>query len=229
MSILGRLKRQATILPRHNPRLDIDRLMELEEARWKPRYGALLRDGGPRAAGSLYYQDTRVPFGIADYTSVTLSTTAKQLWPAAESSATYKNDWSLGKKFWVRAFGTITTAATPGNLTISMYYGTADAATTLLASSAALTLIASQTNLSWRFEGYIECRAIGASGSLHATGVFECNTAVIAAGQALIPASAPAAVTCDLTATSGISLQFARSGSTAETAQVRTLVFGALN
>jgi hypothetical protein len=122
------------------------------------------------------------------------------LWLAAEYSPTYKNDWFVGKKFHIRCFGRITTAATPGNLTVSLYYGTADAATNLLATSAALTLVASQTNISWRAEFYVTCRAIGASGSLFGTGIFECNPAVVAAGQATLPASAPAAVTADLTA-----------------------------
>lgn len=230
MPSLAQMEQQAVIL-RRDPEIpdDIDMLAELEQARWKESWGRVLQSGDPRAAGGLFYQDTRQPFNTADFTAVTLAATAKQLWPGGEYSATYKNDWYVGKKFHFRAFGRMTTAATPGNLTCSIYYGTADAATTLLASSAALTLIASQTNISWRFEGYITCRAVGATGSLFATGVFECNPAVIAAGQGMVPASAAAAVTCDLTATSGLVLQFARSGSTAETAQVHDLTFAALN
>jgi hypothetical protein len=227
---LAQMKARAVLLDKHKKKIPAE-IMELidAETNWKPRMGQLLRDGEPRAAGGLYYQDTRLPFNIADFSAVTLAATNKQLWLAAEYTPTYKNDWSPGKTFHLKAFGKMTTAATPGNLTVAVYYGTADALTTLLATSAALTLIASQTNISWRYEGYTTCRAVGASGSLIHTGILEIGTAVVAAGQALVPASAAAAVTCDLTATSGISLQMARSGSTAETATAQTLTFAAMN
>lgn len=219
---------QTGIALRVNPDLptDLEELMDLEAARWKESYGRILRSGDPRAAGGLYYQDSRPPFAIADFPTVTLATTQKQLWATgAEATQTAKTDWFLGKKIHVRAFGKITTAATPGNLTVQFGYGTADGTTGALATSAALTLIASQTNITWRFEGYVQCRGTGLTGSLFGSGVFECNPAVIAVGQAMIPASGPAAVgSLDLTVGSGIHLQMARSGSTAETVTVVDMV-----
>jgi hypothetical protein len=61
-------------------------------------------------------------------------------------------------------------------------------------------------------------------------GKLEIGAAVVAAGQAFIPASAPAAVTVDATAAaSGLGVQMKRSGSTAETVTTQLPVFTAVN
>lgn len=207
---------------------EIQELLNFQEHQWKPRLAELIRSGDPTAAGGLYYHDSRVPFSITDDASVTLASTAKALWTTAEQTPTYKTDWFLGKRFHLSARGRMTTAATPGNLTVSVAYGTADN-TGLLSTSAALTLVASQTNITWNCEAWITCRAIGASGSLLAIGVFETSAAIIASTGGPIPGSAPTAATVDLTATSGLNFQMARSGSTAETAQVHDKILTALN
>ncbi len=131
----------------------------------------------------------------------------------------------------IRLFGKITTAATPGNLTIGIYYGTgADANGVLLQSSAAQTLIASQTNLSWQIEMFVHARSLGSTGTLFVTGKSVFNTAVIAAGTFLIPASAAVVSgACDLTSALIISVQAKRSGSTAETMAVQDLECISLN
>lgn len=232
MGLLDRYKRHAVIV-RPNPGLpdDIEELAAIEYARWKGIQGNLDRSGEIQAAGrSIYFQETIPPWQTADFSAVTLATTMKQLYTTSEYARTYQNDWWVGKLFHVRAFGKITTAATPGNLTVQLGYGTSDGTTGALATSAALTLIASQTNASWRFEGRVRCRGTGATGSLLGTGILEIAPGVVAAGQALVPASAPAAVSSlDLTTTSGIHLQFARSGSTAETAAIVDMDFAAEN
>lgn len=227
MTALDRYKKQAVLLGDPGSE-EIQELMNFQQSQWKPRLAELMVKQDPMAAGSLYYQDSRPPYYTASFAAVTLTTTAKQLWTSAEATPTYKNDWTPGKIFWIRAFGVMTTAATPGNLTASIAYGTADN-TGVMSSTAALTLIANQTNASWRGECYIQCRGVGASGSLMATGVLEFAPGVIAAAQGLIPASAPTAATVDLTATSALNLQFARSGSTVETATTVSMVFGAMN
>src|SRR6478609_10289621 len=98
-----------------------------------------------------FYNDLREPFVGADISPVTLSTTDKALYPASNFPVLGGQYFArIGKKMRIRLFGKITTAATPGNGTIGIYYGTgADANGVLLASSAAQTLIASQTNISW--------------------------------------------------------------------------------
>jgi hypothetical protein len=55
------------------------------------------------------------------------------------------------------------------------------------------------------------------------------NTAVVAAGFGLIPASVPAPVIVDLTQAFVLSPQFKRSGSTVETMQVHDVIYEALN
>lgn len=173
-----------------------------------------------------FYLDTREPFIGADVASVTLAATNKALYPAANFPFIGGQYFArIGKKVRIRAFGRITTALTPGNLTLALLYGTgADANGVSLAASAAQTLIASQTNLSWEVDLTVHCRSLGATGTLFVTGKAVFNTAVIAAGTFLIPASAAAASgACDLTAANILSLQALRSGSTAETMQVHDL------
>lgn len=233
---LADMKRLATPVGDYEPMVDIEELIRREAKMQKPamvraRFGnseePYFNLGGP------WYQDTRAPHPAADFSTVTLSTTSLQLWPSSVWTPTFAADWWAGKLFYLRVYGKMTTGTTPNSLTIELRYGTADNAGTILATSALQTLVASQTNISWRAEFRIRCTATGptaTSGAIKATGVFECNTALIAAGQAMIPASAPATVgSLDLTTTSAINLQFKRSGSTAETATVTDLEFVANN
>lgn len=178
-----------------------------------------------------FYHDTRSPFLIADIAAVTLSTTDKALYPTANFPVLGSNYWTPGKRMHIDLFGRITTAATPGNGTWDVYWGTgADANGTILVSSAAQALTASQTNLSWHAHFDIHCRAIGSGtgGSLFAVGWAKFNEAVVAPTMA-IPASAPAAVGVDTTASNIISVQFKRSGSTVETMQVHDIIVTSLN
>src|SRR5215475_8987672 len=146
-----------------------------------------------------FYNDLRSPFTAADVASVTLSTTDKALYPVGNFPVLGSNYFGwVGKSIRIRLFGRITTAATPGNLTWDVYWGTgADANGTIIGSSAAIALQASQTNLSWIAEFDIVCRAFGSSGALICTGWSLFNVAVVlsTAQPVLIPASAPAQTT----------------------------------
>jgi len=179
-----------------------------------------------------FYNDLRAPFIQTDITAVTLAATNKALYPVGNIPAMGKDYWWVGKKVSIRAFGRITTVLTPGNLTLALFYGTgADANGVSLVASAAQTLLASQTNLSWEVRLMVHCRSIGAAGTLFATGKAFFNTGVIAAGTFLLPASAPVVSgACDLTVASNVlSLQALRSGSTVETMQIHDLEITALN
>ena len=180
-----------------------------------------------------FYVDSRTPFISADAGSVTLAATAKAVIPLANIPVLGANYFSfVGKAMRITLFGRMTTAATPGNGSWDIYWGTgADANGTVLASSAALALTASQSNMSWRLECIVRCRALGASGSLLVTGEWRANVAVLATSlqPSLIPATAAAATTVDLTAANVISPQFKRSGSTAETMQVHDVLYESLN
>jgi hypothetical protein len=179
-----------------------------------------------------FYNDLVKPFMITPAGAVTLAATNKALYTVGNTPAMGKDYWWAGKAVRIRAFGQITTAATPGNLTIAVLYGTgADANGTSIVASAAQTLVANQTNISWWFDCTVRCISIGSAGTLFGTGRMEFGTAVIAAGWALLPATAPAVSgSVDLTVASNVlSLQALRSGSTAETMQVVDLQIFALN
>lgn len=179
-----------------------------------------------------FFNDLREPHITADIAAVTLASTDKALYPASNFPVLGGQYWARpGKKLRIRLFGKITTAATPGNGTWAVYYGTgADANGVLLASSAALTLIASQTNLSWTIDLVIHCRSTGTAGTLFVDGKGFFNTAVVAAGAFLVPASAAVVSgACDLVASNIISVQFKRSGSTAETMTVQDMEVIVLN
>ena len=185
-------------------------------------------------ADGLFYQDTREPFLASDITAVTLAATNKALYPASNFPVLGGQYFARpGKKLHIVAYGRMTTGATPGNLTLGVLYGTgADANGVVLQSSAAVALIASQTNIMWCIDVMVHCRSIGSAGTLFAVGQFTCNPAIIAstAQPVMIPASAAAVSgACDLTAANIISLQALRSGSTAETMQVHDLKVVAVN
>lgn len=213
---------------------EIMEMKEIQEQEWKARMANIVRSGAPRAADGIFYWDTREPFNTGDQASVTLATTDKALIPAAASPVFGGQYWTrIGKKIRVRLFGRITTAATPGNGTFDIYYGSgADATGTIIVSSGTLALTASQTNLSWELEAYIHARTLGATGTLFGTGKALFNNAVLASTlqPMLLPASAAAASgSVDLTAANIISPQFKRSGSTAETMQVHDVEITACN
>lgn len=188
--------------------------------------------------GTQWYSDLKPPFAADDFPTITLSTTSLMLFPSALWAPTYATDWFAGKRMKLELWGKATTVATPGNLTIEIRYGTTDNGGTILATSAAVAMGASKSNITWRMEVDIRCRDInattGANGSLSAAGVFIPDQVAVLLPAAnvpqLIPATAPMAGTAvDLTTTSGINVQWKRSGSSAETVTVTDLVFQHLN
>jgi hypothetical protein len=182
-------------------------------------------------AGSFFY-NLLLPHVAVDPTSVTLSTTDLPLVATGYLPPLGNFFTDVGKRLRIEMLGRITTGATPGNLTFDVYWGTNAAANgTILASSAAQALTASQTNLSWMLQLDIQCRAIGNGtlGSLLCTGLAMFNEAVVTPHM-LIPPSAPAAVSSlDLTAANYVSVQAKRSGSTAETMQVHRVDYFEVN
>lgn len=212
---------------------DIEQLAQLEGRRWKAINSELRRRGTPQSSGGQFYQDTRPPWLIADTAAVTLTTSQQVLWSVADLTPTYASDWFPGKIFQLRCYGRLTTPAGAGALTVQFGYGTASGTTGALATSAALTVVASQTNISWRFEGRIRCRAVGPganAGILFGTGIFETGTAVQAQGGAMIPATAPAQVgSLNLATTSGIHLQMTEATTSGGSVTVHDLQLVAEN
>jgi hypothetical protein len=105
---------------------------------------------------SFHTHETVDPLVSADEAAVTLATTYKALIPAARYNIGSQFFNKPGRKLRIRAFGKITTAATPGNGQVGILFGTgADNNGVNVCQSAAFALIASQTNLSWNCEIYI--------------------------------------------------------------------------
>jgi hypothetical protein len=185
-------------------------------------------------ADGIFFNDLREPFIAADVPAVTLATTAKALYTPSFFPALPGQYWSrVGKKIRIRLFGRMTTAVTPGNGSFNVYYGNGtDANGTLLMTGTPVALSASQTNLAWWAEIFVHCRSLGNAGTLFCDGIAHFNVALIASTlqPILLPAATPAVSgAVDLTAANIISVQFLRSGSTAETMQVHDLEVVALN
>jgi len=185
-------------------------------------------------ADGLFYNDLREPFIASDQGAVTLAATAKALYTASAFPVLGGQYFSrIGKKLRIRLFGRMTTGATPGNGSFNVLYGSgADANGVLLMTGTPVALVAAGTNLAWWMQIFVHCRSLGSTGTLFCTGGANFNIGLIAAASQpiLLPASAPAVSgACDLTAALIISVQFLRSGSTAETMQVHDMEVVAMN
>jgi hypothetical protein len=183
-------------------------------------------------ADGIYYRDSRQPWCIAAQTSITLAATDKLLYPGA-MTALVSNYFTPGKGLKLTVMGAFTTAATPGNLGVEHYFGTADAGGTLLGSSAAVALTLNKTSFTAILESYCRCRSSGTTGAVISWGRFMSDGAGLltasASNPVLTPQALPAQTTIDTTGASGYNIQVKRSGSTAETFVTHDIVFEALN
>lgn len=182
-------------------------------------------------ADGLFYHDTREPFVTTSPAAVTLVATAKALYTASQFPVLGGQYWArVGKKIKIRLFGVMTTAATPGNGSFNVYYGSgADATGVLLMTGTPVALTAGQTALTWTAEIVVTCITTGSVGTLRCTGWAHFNEAIQAPMQMLPTATAGNSGACDLTAANIISVQYLRSGSTVETIQVIDMEVTALN
>ena len=181
-----------------------------------------------------FYVDSLPPWLVTDVASVTLANTNKALYPAAAFPNLGNNFFSYpGAGLRIKMFGRMTTAATPGNGQFAVYWGNGgDANGTSLVTSAATALVANGTNLAWCAEIDIVCRTVGATGTLFVTGWTEFHVGLLLSTNApiLIPSATPVVSgSIDLTQNNVVSVQFNRSGSTAETMQLHNLWFHPLN
>jgi hypothetical protein len=185
-------------------------------------------------ADGLYYVDSRQPHISADVAAVTIAAANKALVPVANLPVLGANYFGMvGKAVRMRMFGRWSTAATPGTQTFALLWGSgADANGVSIVASQVITPAASLVNVSWQWDMEIHCRAMGAAGSLIANGTFKwlnSTTLTTAATEMMIPASANAPTTVDLTAANVISPQALATTSTTNTMQVHSFRFEALN
>lgn len=149
----------------------------------------------------------------ADEGVITLATTMKALWLPAKTLIP-SGLWEPGKKFKLTAFGKATTDGTAGNYIFELAYGAGDAPTPLVAGATVAGTV-SQTNVTWKAEGYIECRNIGTAGVIRMWGEIRPVVALLASTLQpyLIPNATPADISVDTTvSTNAFTLQAQRSG-----------------
>ena len=179
-----------------------------------------------------FWVDLRAPHMNADNASVTILTTSTPIMATGLFPVLGSNYFGfVGKIVRMRLYGQMTAAATPGNLTVQLYWGTNAAANGTIVGTTAATALTAGTALSWELDLLVRCRAIGTSGSLITHGMFNANVALVASTlqPVMIPASAAAPVTVDLTAANVLSPQFIASGTAGSAVIVHDFTFEALN
>jgi hypothetical protein len=235
-----------TIEHGRTPSEELEGLNSWREANGLPTFVGFRRAGGGVSIGwerdaeplyeiaggadGIFYRDQRGTIFV-DEAAITLATTQKALWVPARTilPATYFN--RPGKTVKISAFGKATTDGTAGNYVFELGYGSGDAPTPLVIG-ATVAGSTSQTNITWRAEGYMELRSIGATGTCRLYGQWSPAVALLASTLQpyLFPASAPADVTIDTTAgTNALTFQLQRSGAGVWTATTTNLSFEAIN
>ena len=193
------------------------------------------------------YHETRDPFfQSADFAAVSPLATSISIIPIlrvpSTSLAFPAGYWQKpGRRWEISMWGRMTTAVTPGNITVELRHQTGaaptDAGGTILATSAAIVAGASKANVTWRARFVIMARGEGSTfvptaTPLMAYGEFvpEPSSVVFPAANnpCFLPATAPAAVNVDVTLAGTIHVDMKRSGSTAETIQVHDLHVSAM-
>lgn len=165
----------------------------------------------------LFYLDTREPHFVSNLAPVTMTTTAKAMYAAANFPTLGAGYFSRpGKALKISCSMLMTLPATPGNLSFNILWGTgADANGTVLMTGTPVAAI-NATKRGY-LEAVIRCITTGTSGSLMATGwaLFDVGLigSQLAAPMMMPTGAAGAAVTADTTAANIVSIQPLQSGS----------------
>jgi hypothetical protein len=184
-------------------------------------------------ADGLFYLDTREPHLVSDITAVTMTTTAKALYPAAAFPVLGGQYFARpGKALKICLWQKMVLSGTPGNFSYNVHWGTgADANGTLICTAGTpVALTASVTKCGYA-EFTIRCLTTGATGTLQCTGIAWWDHLIIAntLQPIMVPtAGAAASGSLDLTASLIPSVQVLQSG-TAGTIQVQEMKVFALN
>lgn len=182
-------------------------------------------------ADGLFYLDTREPHFVSNLGAITMTTTAKAMYAAANFPTLGAGYFSRpGKAIKISASMLFTLPASPGNLSFNVLWGTgADAnGTVLLTGTPAAASNATKRSY---LECVVRCITTGSSGSLEASGWCIHDIGLIASANSIMmlpTAAAAAPVTADTTAANIVSIQPLQSG-TAGTVTVDWLQVEALN
>jgi hypothetical protein len=183
-------------------------------------------------ADGIFYRDTRTPFTIADFTGVTVVTTATTLWPVGASSPTIlpANYWTVGKTVKLTAF-VKWSSGTAGNYTFGMSYGAASNPACIV-NSVARAYVASVGPFGVFIEGYATCRSIGTAGTLSMWGQVQPDLGIVlsTAGPSVFPSNGTTVVsTVDTTVGTNALMFHAIASAGTHTMTTVGLVMEALN
>lgn len=152
---------------------------------------------------SRQYWSELIAWSTADGTAVANTTTETIIFPDVVIPANYMQD---GRKLRMRAFGKLSTTATPTMVWAIRWGGVGG---TLLANTELITMGSGVANVNWSLEALIQTRTNGATGSLLVMGDLSVHSAagtVLANVFGVSGFDAPAAVTVNLTADTALSL-----------------------
>lgn len=140
---------------------------------------------------------------VSDGTAVASTTTETIIFPDVTVPANYMQD---GRCLRLSAFGKLSNTAS-ATITFALRWG--GVAGTLLATTEAITPGAAVTNINWYLDAFIQTRTNGATGTLLVIGTAHLSLTSSTSFSQVFGVSgfdAPAAVTCDLTADTALSL-----------------------
>lgn len=167
-------------------REEFEWLVHHESGKWKIINGELVRKGTPTAikGGFAGLEVVPPPLTLA---TVTVTATEGAIWPVATWTpiAAYTQ---APTAYRLAAFGTLTTAATPGTMQIVPRIGTTNAGIALGATVTAAQT-ASQTTTVWRIWGDLIIRIGGGASTATAVGSFRYSQGTATTGgSAVLPA-----------------------------------------
>lgn len=139
-------------------------------ADWREHWDSI-PDFEPKASRQ-NFAEALLPIMVADQTAVA-GTSEGVIWAAQYGQLIANFFDAPGKIARVRAFGVMTTGATPGTATLTPRYGTTTGGTSLGAGTVSGTLAASITAAPWFLDVHCVCRAIGSAGSVALFGIWE--------------------------------------------------------
>lgn len=144
-----------------------------------------------------YWTAPLPPFHTADGTAYANSVALTDVGPAPQVLLP-AGILEVGSRLEFTAFGRFSNTGTP-TLNLGIYSGTigqAIGSAVAIVTSGAVTTITAATNRTWRIEGCLHVRTVGATGTV--LGVGELSN-VSSGGKDMMPASAPATATVDTT------------------------------
>jgi len=183
-------------------------------------------------ADGLFYLDTREPHFVTNLAPITMTTTAKAMYPASAFPVLGGQYFNRpGKAIKIEVAFLLTLPATPGNFSFNVLWGTGADANGTLICAAGTPVAATNATKRGKVEVIVRCLTTGTAGTLEATGIAWFDPGVIASTlqPMMIPTTgAAASASLDLTLANIVSIQPLQSG-TAGTITVEELKVTALN